>query len=118
MSWDVEMRVKVESKPIYVPVALIGEANVTYNVTTLIAKSSSWRMHNGNNGNVLEWKKKIELGIQELENRPEQYREFEAKNGWGTVESTLDFYRDCLAMYESLLEWHEELAEVAVVWLT
>lgn len=118
MSYDISIRVKVQDKPTYVELDMVGEANTTYNVRDLIVQSSGWQIKSyGNNGNVLEWAEFIKHGIEELENNPEKYRKYEAKNGWGTVESTLDFYKQCLSMVERLMEYYEELADCAVVWV-
>jgi len=92
MSYDISLKVKVEGVDKYVECAEGG--NTTWNVRTLIEKSSGWSIQNcDNNGTAEALGKLIEKGICELENNPEQYKQYEAPNGWGTVESTLHFYK-------------------------
>lgn len=121
MSYDISLKVKVQDKPVYVQVT--DEVNITYNVHELIKQSSGWEIkNNDNNGNIFEWVEKIKHGIKELETHPELYKQYEARNGWGTVEDTLHFYYQCLDMFEEFLEWHgqgdeDDLTDVTVVWV-
>ena len=120
MSYDVSFRVKVEKKDIYIGVSgYYGEPNITWNVRELIKQSSGWEIKNcDSNGSIFEWANKIKKGIAELETSPEKYKQYESPNGWGTVEGTLSFYRDCLKMFDEFIKWEEELADVAVVWVS
>lgn len=119
MSYDVSFRVKVQDKPIYTNLAYVNSANITWNVRELILKSSGWDIKNcDNNGLATEWIKKINKGIEELTNNPNEYRQYEASNGWGTVEGTLGFYKICRGMFEELMVYHEDLIDVAVVWVS
>lgn len=98
MSYDVSFRVKIEGLNKYIEVESV--ANITWNVRELIKQSSGWDIKNEDeNGFIKDWIPMIENGIEELTNNPEKYRQYEAKNGWGTVESTLGFYKDCLNKY-------------------
>lgn len=121
MSYDVSIKVKVQDKPVYVTIE--DGANITYNVRELIEKSSGWKIANcASNGNVIEWAEKIKHGKKELETHPKLYKQYEAKNGWGTVDSVLFFYNYCLDMVKSFLNYYgsgdeEDLTDVAVVWV-
>lgn len=117
MSYDVGIRVKVENKPVYVSVSNY-DPNITWNVKELIYQSSGWEIKNcASNGLAIEWIKKIQKGIKELTKNPEKYRQYEASNGWGTVEGTLSFYRHCIEMFDDFMLYYEELSDVAVVWV-
>ncbi len=91
MSYDVDLKAKVEGLDKYVCVS--DNFNITCNVHELILQSSGWEiLNNKNNGKAEDIGKLIEKGIVELETRPEYYKKYEAKNGWGTIDSTLRFY--------------------------
>lgn len=118
MSYDISIKVKVENKPVYVPVPNNYEPNITWNVTELIKQSSGWEIKNcDSNGLATEWIKYIHKGINELTENPQKYKQYEASNGWGTVEDTLSFYKHCVRMFEDFMLFYEELADVAVVWV-
>lgn len=117
MSYRVEIRVKIENKERYIAVSDY-DANITYNVRELIYQSSDWKIKNcESNGLAIDWIKKIHKGIKELTENPEEYRQYEASNGWGTVEGTLRFYKDCVLMFEDFMLCYEDLVDVAVVWV-
>lgn len=119
MSYCIDIRVKVENKPKYVCLHNEYDPNITWNVRELIKQSSGWEIENeASNGLVTEWIKKIDKGIEELTNNPDKYKQYEATNGWGTVESTLGFYNMCRKMFENFMLWNEELSDVAVVWVS
>ena len=87
------LKVKVEGLDIYVPVAWDDIVNITWNVTELIKQSSGWDIENEKNNGTAEYISKfIEHGVDELEQHPNEYRKYEAINGYGTVEGTLRFY--------------------------
>lgn len=117
MSYDISFKVKVQDKPVYVELD-VGSANITWNVKELIRQSSGWSIKNCKlNEPVQEWIEFIKRGIHELETNPDKYRQYEGSNGWGTVEGTLDFYRNCMEMYAELIECYEELADVSYVYV-
>ena len=94
MSYDIDLRAKVEGVDEYVDIA-DAWVNITWNVRELIEHSSGWIIKNeDNNGLAGDLNKLLIHGIHELENHPDQYRQYEAKNGWGTIESTLRFYKE------------------------
>lgn len=117
MSYDVSIRLPVKGlEDKFVEVCELG--NITWNVKELIRQSSGWEIKNeDNNGPLLPWLEMIDRGIRELLSRPEQYKQYEAENGWGTVEGTLSFYRRCRENAEDWIEWNEELLPAAVVWV-
>lgn len=117
MSYDVDFRVKVEGVDYW---ACVGdcEANTTWNVRQMIVESTglSW-MNCANNGYCKDVIPKIERGLFELENRPEKYKQYEAKNGWGTVKSTANFFREIISAWNRLKSDEPELADVATFWI-
>lgn len=118
MSYDISFRAKIENKPTYLTIPYIDSANITWNVRELIRQSSGWDILNcQSNGLVVDWIIKIKKGIVELETKPELYKQYEAKNGWGTVEGTLNFYKRCERMFNDFIAEYEELSDVAVVWV-
>ena len=95
MSYDISLKVKVEGIDKYVEVADGG--NITWNVRELIEQASGWEIDNeANNGLAEHIGVLIAKGIHELETNPEKYKEYEAPNGWGTVDGTLHFFRELL----------------------
>ncbi len=95
MSYDISLMVKVEGIDKFVEVAEGG--NTTYNVRELIKQASGWVIKDtGNNGLAEDIGKLVEESIRQLSDRPELYRQYEAKNGWGTVECTLEFFIELL----------------------
>lgn len=117
MSYDVSIKLPIRgATDKWIEVADLG--NITWNVRELILQSSGWAIKNeASNGDVLSWLKLISKGIQELQNAPEKYRQYESPNGWGTVNGTLNFYRNC---YDNAMEWlryNEELLPYAVIWV-
>ena len=117
MSYDVSIRVKAEGVDAYVEAEWLS--NITWNVKELIKQSSGWDIRNcDTNGPVMPWLDKIEAGIRELVGRPEVYRQYEAKNGWGTVEGTLTFFKDCRDKAREWMEDNETLIPAAVIWVS
>lgn len=122
MSYSISFRVKVEGTNEYVePSFVIREGihpNITWNVRELIEQSSGWDIQNeGPNGTIKEWAEKIKEGKKNLAENPEKYRKYESPNGWGTVEGTLHFYKDCLSMIADFIMDYENLVDVAIVWV-
>lgn len=118
MSYDVSIRLPVKGlEDRYVEVADLG--NITWNVRELIKQSSGWEIKNeSNNGDLLPWMQMIRRGISELENNPDQYRQYESPNGWGTIQGTLNFYKYCIENAEGWISWSEDLLPAAVVWVS
>lgn len=117
MSYHVVFKAKVDGANAWVEVGYC-EANTTWNVREMIEKSTGLPWLNcENNGLCSEVIPKIEHGLHELENNRMEYIQYEAKNGWGTVETTKRFFMDILRSWRSL-QWDEpELAKVATFWI-
>lgn len=69
--------------------------NITYNIRDILVKSSNCEDVWTANGliPILDLYDKFEVGLLELKNNMEKYREYEPSNGWGKCEDVLDFYK-------------------------
>lgn len=117
MSYDIDFRVKVEGIDKYVSV---GEctANITYNVRKIIELSTGlpW-LNEQSNGLCVDVIPAIEKGASELLAHGEKYKQYEAPNGWGTVDGTLRFFHHILAEWRAFKQSEPELAKIAVFWI-
>lgn len=117
MSYDISFKVKVEGVDAYVPVGEC-DANITWNVRKIIEKSTGLEWKNcQNNGLCVDVIPKIEAGLRRLEQNPDSFKEYEAPNGWGTVEGTIQFFRRIIEAWNDLLRWNEELVPAATFWI-
>lgn len=118
MSYDISFKVKVEGIDNYVEVGDCS-ANTTWNVRDMIVKSTGLEWVNcANNGLCKDVIPHIEKGYGELTRTPEKYKKYEAKNGWGTVESTARFFKDILESWERFYKWEEkEIVDIATFWI-
>lgn len=118
MSYDISFKVKVEGLDKYVPVGYQG-ANITWNVGTIIRLSTGLEWKNEeNNGLCVDVIPKIKDGLCELIRNPRKYKQYEAKNGWGTVEGTKRFFEEILKEWEYFVEEHgEDVANVTTFWV-
>ena len=118
MNYNISFKVKVEGLDKYVPVGY-QNANITWNVGTIIRLSTGLEWKNEeNNGLCVDVIPKIEGGMWELVRNPEIYKQYEAKNGWGTVEGTKRFFEEILMEWEYFVEEHgEDVANVTTFWV-
>ena len=61
--------------------------------------------------------KLIEKGYSELTKHPEKYKQYEASNGWGTVEDTIGFFRSIIKAWGWFCKDYPELVGVATFWI-
>lgn len=117
MSYDIDFRVKVEGIDAFVSVGDC-KANTTWNVRKMIELSTGlpW-LNEQNNGYCKDIIPRIERGLEELRRYPEKYKPYEAHNGWGTVNSTIEFFERIIKDWKDFKRWNKELAEVAVFWI-
>ena len=114
MSYDIEFRVKVDGLDKYVSVGDC-DANVTWNLREMIVKSTGLEWKNeANNGLCKDVIPKIQIGHTELFYHPQDYRKYEAPNGWGTVEECRLFFADIINAYEAL---DYDLKDIATFWV-
>ena len=48
---------------------------------------------------------------------PEKYEQYEADNGWGTVDGTLNFFIQILREWEYFKMFYPELENIATFWI-
>ena len=117
MSYDISFKVKVEGVDAYVNVGDCN-ANITWNVRKIIELSTGLPWHNeANNGLCVDVIPKIAQGLEKLENNPQKYKPYEAKNGWGTVEGVKRFFTEILTAWDDFIRWNEELVPVTTFWI-
>lgn len=118
MSYDITFKVKVEGLDYWLPVGDC-EANITWNVREMIVKSTGLEWNNCcNNGFCKDIIPKIEKGLHELIEHPEKYKKYEAKNGWGTVEGTKQFFECILKAWRDFKKWEDkELVDITTFWI-
>lgn len=117
MSYDISFRVKVEGIDAWVDVGNC-DANITWNVRKIIELSTGlpW-LNEENNGLCVDVIPKIKAGLEELYLHPEKYKQYEAPNGWGTVNGTIRFFRQILEDWDEFIHWQEELVPVVTFWI-
>lgn len=120
MSYDINFKVKVEGlDDIYVTVGNC-DANITWNVKEMIIKSTGLEWKNEkNNGLCKDVIPYIANGYAELTKYPDKYKEYEASNGWGTVQGCKKFFRQILDNWNDFCEGYgtRELADVTYFWI-
>lgn len=121
MSYDISFKVKVEGlEDRYVEVGEC-DANITWNLREMIVKSTGLEWKNEeNNGLCKDVIPKIVDGWYELTGRPEEYKQYEAKNGWGTIEGCKRFFATIINEWDEFCEdtWTRDLADVTYFWIT
>lgn len=117
MSYDITFRVKVEGADLWIDVGDCN-ANTTWNVREMIVKSTGLEWNNeANNGLCKDIIPSIIQGYCELATYPEKYKQYEAPNGWGTVEGTRRFFWDIIEAWKNLLYMDAKFAECATFWI-
>ena len=120
MSYDINFKVKVEGlEDRYVEV---GDccANITYNLGTMIRKSTGLEWNNeANNGLCKDVMPKIYNGLAELINYPQKYKQYEAENGWGTISGCINFFTQLTNDWNAFCEdsWTKDLQDVTYFWI-
>ena len=120
MSYHISFKVKVEGlQDRYVNVGDCG-ANITWNLKDMIKKSTGLEWENEeNNGLCKDVIPKILQGLAELIEHPEKYKQYEASNGWGTIESCKIFFSTLISDWNNFCEdgWTSDLADVTYFWI-
>lgn len=70
-----------------------AEFNHTFNTATMMKEAGCY-IPDLDNVKCVEASPVLENAINNLENTPERFKPMEAKNKWGTVETTLKFFRE------------------------
>lgn len=120
MSYSINFKVKVEGlKDRYVTVGNC-EANITWNLREMIVKSTGLEWKNEeNNGLCRDVIPHIIDGYAELLKYPEKYKQYEAENGWGTLEGCKKFFAQIIENWSSFGEDYStrDLVDVTYFWI-
>ena len=118
MSYNIIFKVKVEGVDRWLSVRDCT-ANITWNVRKIIELSTGLKwLNEQNNGLCSDIIPSIERGYLELVRNGEKYKQYEAKNGWGTVDGTKQFFRTILDEWHDLQSEDPVMASVATFWIT
>lgn len=124
MSLDVYLRSKTPTKKTcsyclseYVVYEEYYDANITHNLGTMASKVEIgehtlyrylWRPEEINITTAEQLIEPLKLGLEELKNNPEKYKEFNPENGWGSYDNLvgwLDSYlKACIEYPDSKIE--------------
>lgn len=120
MSYSIDFRVPVHKhKDVYVKIGC-SSANTTWNLHDMIVKSTGLEWKNeANNGRCLDVIPCISQGLIELVQYPEKYKRYEAKNGWGTIQGCIEFFRQILKDWATFCSDSEtkDLIDVTYFWI-
>lgn len=120
MSYNISFKVKVEGvENRYVKVGECN-ANITWNLREMIVKSTGLEWKNEeNNGLCKDIIPYIAKGYAELIEHPEKYKQYEAPNGWGTVEGCKHFFLWILNDWDAFCNdsWLGDLKDVTYFWI-
>ena len=97
MSYDIRFGVMVEGMDGYI--ATIDEpkySSPTYNLRQMFVACMDWDYEQGKWYNCAEVIPKFERGVSELSFKPNDYKKYNAPNGWGTVDSALKALKSVL----------------------
>lgn len=93
MSYDMRVCVKVEGCDKYAVVGVPDYDDPTYNLRDMFVACMDWKYEQGRHYHASSALVKIERGISELSEHPDDYKKFNPKNGWGDIESALKSLR-------------------------
>ena len=99
MSYDLRISVKIDGTDLYAKIAEPEYDSPTYNLKEVFTKAMGWDFIQGEQYKCAEVIKQIEQGVRELFVNGKAYRQYEPKNGWGTILSAaedLESLRDCI----------------------
>lgn len=119
MSYDICFKVKIEGVEEYVEVGNC-RANITCNLREMIQKSTGLEWKNvSNNGLCKDIIPCIAKGYNELLSDPKKYKQYEAPNGWGTIEGCKRFFSRILNDWEDFCTDYstKKFADVAYFWI-
>lgn len=120
MSYNISFRVSVKGlKDHYIDVGNCY-ANITWNLREMIVQSTGLEWKNEeNNGLCKDVIPHIAHGYAELVQNPEKYKQYEAENGWGTIQGCRKFFRQILDDWDAFCNGYEtkDLVDVTYFWI-
>lgn len=118
MSYDISFKIRAYDTDEYINVGGTS-ANITWNLREMIEKSSGlpWK-NEANNGFCTEVIPRIKNGYCELCLHPEKYRQYEAENGYGTLEGLKGFYKQVLDDWNTyVIHNSPQIVNVTTFWV-
>lgn len=116
MSYDLRVAIKTTSGE-YVDVNWPDRYSPTYNLGEMFTACTGWDFEQSKYYNAEKVEPLILHGIRELVIHEDDYRQYDAPNGWGTTETAL---KDLMSLYKCIHETSEErdvpLNELWVSW--
>lgn len=118
MSYDIDFKVKVEDTNEFISLPENTDANITWNVGTIIRLSTGleWR-NEEDNGLCVDIMPMIAKGLYELESHPEKYKQYESPNGWGTINGTKNFFIWLLNDWQKVSKEYENFVNKIHFWI-
>ena len=118
MSYSVTLKVKIDGTNKYATVECL-DASTTYNVCEMIQKSTGLNWHSGgtNLGLAKDVINKITDGMHELMIYSGKYKKYESPNGWGTVDSTIDFFDKIIEEWDDFRNWNKDIVDYVYLWV-
>lgn len=93
---------------------VLYEANITHNLSTMADKAgiyeALWRPEEINAVRAMDIIDRIERGLVKLKSNPDEYKKYDATNGWGTYEQFVAWVEKYL---EALKEYPLSIIEVS-----
>lgn len=102
MSFDLRVSVKVDRTDIYAVVGQPEYNHPTYNIGKMLRECTGWEFNQRDHYNCEKVIKNIEKGIYELRTNEDEYKKYNAENGWGTTRTAieaLESLRECIYEY-------------------
>ena len=87
MSYDIRFGVKVEGMDYIAVIDRPEYDSPTYNLRDMFVACMDWDYEQGKWYELIEVYPKILHGMTELLSNPSKYKQYEPKNGWGTIDS-------------------------------
>lgn len=112
MSYDIEFQVKTEYGD-YIKIGEPTHASPTYNIGNMLRTAMDWDFKQFETYKVSEILPKLELGLTQLKQNPENYRQYEPENKWGTVETAVETLNSIL---EFIYDTNIPLEYLYMIW--
>ena len=120
MSYDISFKVRVaDLENRYVEVGECS-ANITWNLREMIVQSTGLEWKNEeSNGLCKDVMPYIANGLAELIKHPSKYIQYEAPNGWGSIEGCKRFFTQILNDWDAFCNdsWVGDLQNVTYFWI-
>lgn len=91
MSWDIDLMGEIDGHPVN-----LGSWNYTHNTNRMIREAgfTDWSMDEIQGMSAREFATRLGRAIDTLVIKPEQFREMDAQNGWGSYDTLVPVLRE------------------------